>query len=134
MAPQSLSELIRRAEQAMADGYADAARGINITRPQLEVLRVLRKAPMIQCDIVKATSVDRSSLSELLERLVGWKVVTVIRTESDMRKTLVSLTPSGRVSLDMADAALRKVETSIITKVPASQRAQFLRNLIQVGA
>lgn len=69
----------------------------NVSPTQARVLRALLKADGVsQTSIVKSTNVDRSTLADVVRRLVkkGW--LTRRRTKEDARSYSVRLTAEGR--------------------------------------
>lgn len=125
-----LATSIRLIQQAIAAEYGEKARKLSTTPTQIEVLRaLLSHGPMTQKGIIDKTGIDRSSLSELLRRLVNQHLVAQVRLESDLRALMVTITPAGREALTKADHALLWAESAVLRKVPAGQRPVLLRLL-----
>lgn len=97
-----------RAAQEAADAWsrAAAAAGVAITLTQYRVLVAIDNAnravePPSQNDIVGVTKVDRSTLGELLQRLVDRGLVTRKRNKDDAREWLLRLFTDGAAMLKL---------------------------------
>lgn len=132
---QALTTSIRLVQQAIAAEYGDKARKLATTPVQIEVLRaLLLHGPMVQRRITELSGVDRSSLSEMLRRLVEQRMAAQVRLESDMRAIMVSITPAGIQALARAERALLSAEDVILRKLPYRERGLLLRLLAKAGA
>lgn len=120
------SEAIRRAYQRLAAAFY----GSTLTLPQTAVLRALmQRGPMKQREIVGATGIDRSTLSETLCRMKADGVLAMVRMETDQRATMVTITPQGLAELRRNDARLVDAERALMKLVPSKDRAAFVRGL-----
>ena len=121
--------LLRRNHQRSVDIFTRTV-GDDVTRQQIGTLLALHRKPgASQRDLVDATGVDKSTLKEMLGRLVerGW--VRRERDSNDSRAWTLRLTPEGLSLLieriDKVEAAQRE----ILAPLPARDRAIFLRYL-----
>jgi DNA-binding MarR family transcriptional regulator len=111
-----------------------AEQGSPLTPRQYVVLTVLEDGEgAIQTDIVRATGIDRSTLADLVKRLVTAGYVRRQRSKTDARANVVRLTDSGRKVLDANRGAATRTDESLFAPVATSQRARFLEELTQVA-
>ncbi len=135
---KSALHLLHRASQR-ADELFIANTGKSDLRPrQYAVLRVLAKNQDIsQTDIVEATGIDRSTLADIVRRLVSKGLVKRNRTKTDARMYEVRLTASGQSALAAAERAAKAAETRLLSKLSATDRNVFLdklARLVETGA
>ncbi len=121
--------LLRRNHQRSVDIFTRAV-GDDVTRQQIGTLLALHRKPgASQRDLVDATGIDKSTLKEMLGRLVerGW--VRRERDSNDSRAWTMHLTPEGLGLLveriDKVEAAQRE----ILAPLPVRDRVIFLRYL-----
>ncbi|HUA25015.1 MAG TPA: MarR family transcriptional regulator [Steroidobacteraceae bacterium] len=121
--------LLRRNHQRSLDIFTRTV-GDDVTRQQIGTLLALHRKPgASQRDLVDATGIDKSTLKEMLGRLVerGW--VRRERDSNDSRAWTMQLTPAGLSLLveriDKVEAAQRE----ILAPLPVRDRVIFLRYL-----
>jgi DNA-binding MarR family transcriptional regulator len=101
----STSFLLTRALQLASDDFA--GRGHPVTLRLFYVLAAIAKNPgRSQNDLVGITSVDRSTLADMLKRLVTLGLIGKAQSPNDARANLVELTPLGtRLVADASEDA-----------------------------
>ena len=68
---QSPGHLLHRAQQFAAERFAKAMAGAKLTQRQFAVLHATaEREGLTQTELVKATGIDRSTLAELVARMV----------------------------------------------------------------
>jgi DNA-binding MarR family transcriptional regulator len=82
-----------------------------------------------QIDIADMTSIDVSTLSRLVSRLVRRSLVTRHRSKTNSREVVVQLTAKGRVLTEALIPVARKLETTAIAGVGAKELAVVKRSL-----
>lgn len=122
---KSLIHLMRLAQKNASALYEKNFSGYEpLSLPQIEVLSTLmQKGPLLQKTICKFCGVDRSTLSLLLQVLVRRGFVGCVRSESDMRNIMVTITPKGRDALKHGMKAVAIAESQIIKHLPGGKRA-----------
>ncbi len=130
-----LSHLLRRCHQAADDLYAEEAGKGGLTARQHAVLAAINtNNGASQAQLVADTGIDRSTLAEMLARLMARDFVTRKRLTEDARANAVRLTPKGlRAIKTMAQAAAR-TEARLLSVVPSARRAEFLKALAAIAA
>lgn len=114
----NLLHRIHQVEQAATVLFAKYSK-LDITPRQGMVLRAVRTNPgCSQTALVAATNVDRSTLADIVRRLVkkGW--ITRKRSRIDARAYVVDLTESGRKILRAAEEAAVRTEKDLATEFP----------------
>src|SRR5215469_17566675 len=97
---RSPSHLLHRALQRALDVYAETAGPTAVTQRQYAVLSaVAMREGLTQADLVRATGIDRSTLAELVARMLGKGLLARERSNEDGRANTVSLTDKGRTAL-----------------------------------
>lgn len=130
----SLGHLLRRAEQRAANIYTQEVGGSGLTPRQYVVLTaVAAYEGQTQTDLVSATGVDRSTLADMIARLIENGLLNRERTEGDQRANSVTLTAAGKRQLASTTAKVRNAEKRIIAPVPAGKRGALLECLRAMG-
>ncbi len=89
------------AYEAIIDKLRDDLKQVGLTEPQWRVLHELAaKTPMIASELAANTFVRASSLSRILRDLEARDLVSRTQQFEDLRKTLVSITQTGRRAID----------------------------------
>ena len=130
---QSAIHLLHRAGQCADDLFATHMGGMDLTPRQFAVLKALASSDdPSQSDLVEKTGIDRSTMADIIRRLVGKSLVQRRRTRRDARMYAVRLTEKGRAALESAEPAVRQTDDRILSAVPGAQREQFLRALSRI--
>ena len=100
------SHLIRRCQQFYGDLYAREAGARELTKQQFILLAALEQNDgASQTALVEITGIDRSTLAEMVRRMLEKALLTRERTEEDQRANTVAISPSGRKALRNAKKA-----------------------------
>lgn len=125
--------LIRRAQQVHTLLWSEHV-GLRITSVQFVVLLVLDAHPGIaQKTLGEHASLDKSTVGEILARLVARGLVRRTRDLDDGRHTLLHLTPSGQTELRLCEPAVVLVQKELLRPLPLDQGEQFLALLSRVA-
>jgi DNA-binding MarR family transcriptional regulator len=118
--------LIRQAALASQRAFERQLGAIEITAPQAFVLlAIAARDDANLISLVTDTGIDRSTMSDIVRRLVkqGW--LRRRRSRDDARAVLVHLTAVGEQALPEIREALRQSEATVLAAIPADQRALF---------
>lgn len=130
---QSAIHLLHRAGQCADELFASNIGAMDITPRQFAVLKALAASEdPSQSLLVEKTGIDRSTMADIIRRLVGKSLVQRRRTRRDARMYAVRLTEKGKSALETAEPAVRQTDDRILSAVPAAQREQFLRSLARI--
>jgi len=129
------SHLMRRCEQFFADLYAREPGARDLTRSQFTVLSALEHNDDVsQTALVEMTGIDRSTLAEMVRRMLERGLITKKRTEDDLRAFAVSITAHGRKVLRSARTAADRAERLMLEALPAPDRPRFIKLLATIAA
>ena len=127
---RSPSHLLHRALQLALDIYAEETGAGALTQRQFAVLSaVMAKEGCTQSELVRATGIDRSTLAELVARLIGKNLLARERSTLDARANTVRLTDAGRTAVQEAAPKVAEVDARIMALVPSAKRDTFLKTL-----
>ena len=124
---KSILHLLHRATQIGADRFSRELGDTDCTPRQLVVLAAIAaKEGSSQTQIVEMTGVDRSTLADIMRRLLKRGLISRRRTRQDARAYAITLTPQGRRMLELGRPALARVETEMLAPIPIKRRAELL--------
>lgn len=127
---KSPGHLLRRAQQYAHDLYADAVGAGGPTPRQFEVLHVVSKNEgLSQTDLVRATGIDRSTLADMIARMLDRGLLSRSRTKEDARANAVSITATGRRMLNSAMSGVSRAEAAALNVLPKGQQSGFMKAL-----
>ena len=127
---RSPSHLLHRALQLALDIYAEEIGSGSLTQRQYAVLSaVSAKEGCTQSELVRATGIDRSTLAELVARLIGKGLLGRERSTLDARANTVRLTPEGRAAVAEVAPKVAVADDRILALMPSGKRDAFLKTL-----
>lgn len=116
-----------------ADGLF-AIHEASVTPRQFVVLASVEgKLAASQTDIVRHTGIDRSTLAELVKRLVKIGYLRRKRSRTDARAYVVRLTDRGREVLKIGRTAATSTDDQLLAPIEPDERARFLAALARVA-
>ena len=102
----------------------------DLTPRQYAVLvAVAENEGLSQTNLVEMTGIDRSTLADIIRRMLKKGLVQRRRTKEDARAYAVKLTEEGRRILHSAEPMAKRVDDRILQALPAAQRERFLTDL-----
>lgn len=136
---ESIIHLLHNAGQAADKAFEEAVGEADITPRQCAVLIAIRdaKTPPTQTHLVSVTGVDRSTMADIVRRLVTRKLVSRRRTRKDARRYAIELTEQGHVVADAAEEAAKETSLMLVRRLPRDVRGPFtdaLRALAELSA
>lgn len=131
---RSPSHLLHRALQLALDIYAEETGPDAVTQRQFAVLAaVAAHEGLTQTDLVRSTGIDRSTLADLVARMIGKGLLARRRSTADARANTVSLTETGRAALEAAKPRVAAADARILKLLPTRKRDAFLGVLRDMG-
>jgi len=122
--------LIRRCQQRAVDLFVDEVGEDGPNPRQFAVLiSVFQNPGMSQTALVEASGIDRSTLTEVLRRMIDRDMISRSRTPTDMRANALFLTEDGRKALEGAFEATERVQARILEPLAETDRATAIRIL-----
>ena len=132
---ESPSHLIRRCQQYFGDLYAHEAGNCELTKQQFTVLAALENNEGVsQTALVEMTGIDRSTLAEMVRRMLERGLLSRERTETDARANAVAITGNGRKGLRAARSAAARAERLLLDALPPSERSKFVKSLATIAS
>lgn len=129
----SILHLLHRAGQVADDLFAKEISDESLTPRQFAVLAVLaQRQTASQTDIVDATGIDRSTLADIVRRLVERGLLGRKRSKLDARAYDVRLTAAGQNALKSAQPAVNRIEERMLKSLPAAKRNDLVDMLGQL--
>jgi DNA-binding MarR family transcriptional regulator len=124
---RSPSHLLHRALQLALDIYAEETGPDSVTQRQYAVLSAVEaQEGLTQTDLVRATGIDRSTLADLVARMIGKNLLARERSSIDARANTVRLTEEGRLALGDAAPRVAAADARILKLLPLRKRDAFL--------
>ena len=124
---RSPSHLLHRALQLALDFYAEEAAPGAPTQRQYAVLSaVAAKDGRTQTELVRATGIDRSTLADLVARMIGKDLLVRERSSSDGRANAVHLSEAGRAALAAAAPGVANADARLLGVLSKGKRESFL--------
>src|SRR5215510_6716177 len=130
---QAPSHLLRRCVQYANDLFSQEPGASDLTKQQYTVLAAVEQNEgMSQTDLVNITGIDRSTLAEMIRRMIEKGLLDRERTEADQRANAVRIAAGGRKALRSARSASDRVERTLLSGLSSTDRAKFVRMLTSV--
>lgn len=127
---KSPGHLLRRAQQYAHDLYSKEVGSNGPTPRQFEVLHVVaQNEGLSQTDLVRHTGIDRSTLADMIARMMKKGLLSRKRTKEDARANAVSITAAGKRMLKGAESKVNKSDSAVISVLPKTQQAAFMKAL-----
>jgi DNA-binding MarR family transcriptional regulator len=129
------SHLIKRCLQFYGDLYMKETGGGDLTKQQYTVLAALENNEGVsQTALVEMTGIDRSTLAEMVHRMLERSLITRERTEADARANSITVTAAGRRALRSARQAAERAEKAFLEPLAATERTRFVKGLAAIAA
>jgi DNA-binding MarR family transcriptional regulator len=107
-----------------------------VTRSQAAVLQAVAAEPgLSQTVLVERTGIDRSTLSDIVRRMCGARMLKRGRTKDDARVHAVTLGPKGEDALAVANALSAEANAALTRHMTAAQTQSLVDalRLLYVG-
>ena len=119
----SLLSLLHRANQIATERFSSVMGDSDLTPRQIQVLAAIEaNEGLSQTKIVELTGVDRSTLADIIKRLLKNKLIERRRSKEDARAYVVKLSDGGKQALAIGKPALATVEKGLL---PTKSRAEL---------
>lgn len=129
----TLSDLIHRAQQRLDAAFAEHVAS-DMTLRQVAVLADIAQYPgSSQTAVCARTKIDRSTLADIVRRVVDAGYVSRRRTKQDARTYAIEITPAGSKALKDALRAREKAEAMIEARLPATTHKALVRALEDIA-
>jgi DNA-binding MarR family transcriptional regulator len=127
---RSAMHLLHRAGQRATDLFLAAARDSGLTPRQYAMLTTIAEEEgLTQTKLVARTGIDRSTLADIVARLIGRGLIQRRRAKGDARAYAIKLTAQGAKALRDAEPGASATDSRLLATLPPAKRQEFLESL-----
>ncbi len=124
---RSAAHLLHKAGQFATEVFADKVGNDGLTPRQFAVLSVVqRHQGLSQTDLVDVTGIDRSTLADIVRRMLKKGLLSRRRTQEDQRAYAIRLSPEGQAALDYHAPRATEADEHILAAIPVELREAFI--------
>ena len=128
--PIQLIRLLHRAGQCGDDLFLKGIQTATLTPRQFTILKAAQnRHEASQALLVQDTGVDRSTLADIVSRLVAKGLLERSRTSQDARTYAIRVTENGARTISELTPRIAEIENTILAPLSASERSNFLTSL-----
>jgi DNA-binding MarR family transcriptional regulator len=132
---QSATHLLHRVLQLALDFHAEASGPVGLTQRQFTVLAAAGAGDGVsQSDLVRATGIDRSTLADLVARMISKGLLERERSATDARANTVRLSARGRAALAEGGRPAARSDARLLNLLPQKKRDSFVKTLATLAA
>jgi DNA-binding MarR family transcriptional regulator len=122
--------LLHRAGQCAGDIFqSEMASGVLTPRQYAVLTTVAHNEGLSQTNLVDRTGIDRSTLADIIRRMLKKGLIQRRRTREDARAYAVKLSEEGWRVLKSAEPMARRIDDKIMAALPSASRERFLQDL-----
>lgn len=122
--------MLHRAGQFANDIFLLEASSCQLTPRQFAVLAAVGdEEGLTQTELVERTGIDRSTLADIVARLLSRALIRRRRAKQDGRAYEIRLTESGLAALKQAHPCAEAADERLLSKLPPGKREEFLESL-----
>jgi DNA-binding MarR family transcriptional regulator len=125
---RSPMHLLHRAAQCVDDLFSKEVKPGLTPRQWALLTTISSNEGCNQAELVVLTGIDRSTIAELMKRLIKRRLVGRRRSEKDTRAYIIGLTDEGRRVLRSAEPLARRVDEKVLHAL-GNRSSAFLDNL-----
>ncbi len=115
---RSMIHLLHRASQRATEIFALETRDFDITARQYAVITtVAQHEGLSQTDLVRLTGIDRSTLADVVQRLLKRGIIQREKTTQDGRTYAVRLSSAGRDLLEAIKPHARRADHAVVSRL-----------------
>jgi MarR family transcriptional regulator, temperature-dependent positive regulator of motility len=132
---RSFSHLLKRAVQYSVHRYNEGAGKSGLTHRQFTALAAVdAHEGKSQTELVRITGIDRSTLADMVARLMAQGLLQRRRTKEDARTNSIRLTPQGKKLLKAAQSGAEDVDKHLLSLFSAGDRKTLIDCLAEMSA
>ena len=118
----------------LQDLHAETSRPLGLTPQQAHLLCVLITGPLGMTELSRILSIERSSLTSMVDRLERRDLVTRVANPTDRRACRIELTPAGKdLAHQCHDAVVDRIQ-HLTSDLPAPTRTTLTKALHSILA
>jgi DNA-binding MarR family transcriptional regulator len=127
--------LLHRVLQLAVDFHSEAAGPSAVTQRQFTVLAAAGSAEgLTQNDLVRATGIDRSTLADMVARMLAKGLLERERSATDARANTVRLSAAGRAALGQSSGPAARADARLLGLLPPKRREAFVKSLASLAS
>lgn len=131
---RSIGHLLHRAGQYASELFSTTAGPDGLTPRQFAVLvAVAQNEGLSQTDLVNLTGIDRSTLADIVRRMIKKGLLERQRTPEDQRAYAVRLSSDGRLALRGHMPYAAAVDAKLLGSLPDALREPFVAALAEIA-
>ncbi len=124
--------LLHRASQRASDVFQGEIEG-DLTPRQFAILvTVAQNEGLSQTHLVTRTGIDRSTLADVIRRMLKKGLIQRRRTREDARAYAVRLTDEGWRVLRAAEPLARRADEKILSALTNTEKDRFVKGLTEI--
>lgn len=132
---QSVTHLLHRVLQLALDFHAEATGPKGLTQRQYTVLAAAGVSDGVsQSDLVRATGIDRSTLADLVARMIAKGLLERERSATDARANSVRLSAAGRTALTEGGRPASRSDARLLALLTPKKRDAFVKTLADLAS
>jgi DNA-binding MarR family transcriptional regulator len=116
----------------MIDQYQKQITELELTLPQAQLLRVLRRGPMQTGQLAAEMRISAPAITQLTDRLIRKGLIERSATADDRRCVIVALSDEGRLLVDQFRQRRREIFSEALSGLSEAERKQALEVLGKV--
>lgn len=129
----SPTHLLHRIDQKVTEIFDAQLKGGLLTARQFSVLLVVsQEEGLSQTALVQKTGIDRSTLADIVKRMIKKGLLTRQRTQKDARAYSVKLTQNGVRALRIAEPIAKNIDQRLLSAFPDELRERFISDLFTI--
>ena len=129
----SVVHLLHRADQCTGESFSTSLGHRDLTPRQFAVLvAVAKRDSAMQTTITDDTGIDRSTMVDVVRRLMRRGLLQRRRSRTDARSYVVRLTEEGREIIEAARPEAQAVDQAILSALQPEERGAFVTSLAKV--
>lgn len=124
--------LLHRASQCASDVFQGEIAGDLTPRQFAILMTVAQHEGLSQTQLVERTGIDRSTLADVVRRMLKKGLLQRRRTREDARAYAVKLTEEGWRVLKKAEPLARRADERLLSVLSNADRERFVRGLTEI--
>lgn len=124
-----LNDFAEKLSGLMIDHYQRHIAELDLTLPQAQALRILRRGPRTTGRLAEELGMSAPALTQLTDRLVRKELIERRTDEGDRRCVIVALTAKGARLVDDVRARRREVFYGALERLSGPEQAQVFEAL-----
>ena len=129
-----LNDFAEKLSGLMIDHYQRHIAELELTLPQAQALRILRRGPLVTGRLAEELGISAPALTQLTDRLVRKGLIERRNCPDDRRCVIVALTARGTGLVDEFRERRREIFEGALTKLSEVEQEQVLKALGMVVA